>query len=119
VIGSLCDRLGGGDIAAPDVHYDFLTQQEQTVANILGAILKNFVGRGDTPEYLRGAFQEGKGKVGGRELRTPDLMGMLRNTIASAPRVFICIDALDECLPNHLPEFLELLGNILCESPRA
>jgi len=42
---------------------------------------------------------------------------MLRTTIASLPKVFICIDALDECLPKCLPELLESLRDIVRESP--
>ena len=45
-------------------------------------------------------------------------MGMLKIAIASLPQVFICLDALDECLPKHLPELLESLRDILRESPR-
>ena len=33
-------------------------------------------------------------------------------------RVFICLDALDECLPKHLPDLLESLRDIVRESPR-
>jgi len=109
--------IGQGGIASLGPYFDFLTQQEQTVASIVRAILKQLLGRGGTPEYLREAFQEGKRKLGVKELRILDLMGILRNTIASAPQVLICINALDECLPNHLPDYLASLGNILRESP--
>jgi len=61
----------------------------------MGAVLKPLVGRGGIPGSLREAFQEAKPEFGGRGLRLADLMGMLRATIASLPRVFICIDALD------------------------
>ena len=44
---------------------------------------------------------------------------MLRKAIASLHRVFICIDALDECLPKYLPDLLESLRNIVRESPTA
>jgi len=43
---------------------------------------------------------------------------MLRVTVASAPQVFLCIDALDECLPKHLPGLLGSLRDILRELPR-
>jgi len=43
---------------------------------------------------------------------------MLRIAITSLPQVFICIDALDECLPKHLPELLGSLRDIVGESPR-
>ena len=85
---------------------------------MLGAILKQLVGRGDIPEYLRDAFQKGKREFGGRGLRLPDLVGMLKVTIASLPRVFICIDAADECLPKYLPGLLGSLRDILRELPR-
>jgi len=85
---------------------------------MLGAILKQLVGRGDIPEHLRDAFQKGKREFGGRGLRLPDLVGMLKVTIASLPRVFICIDAADECLPKHLPGLLGSLRDILRELPR-
>ena len=43
---------------------------------------------------------------------------MLRQAVATLPQVFICIDALDECLPKHLLELLRSLKDILEESPR-
>jgi len=42
---------------------------------------------------------------------------MLKTVIASLPQVFICLDALDQCLPKHVPEVLESLRDILRESP--
>jgi len=80
--------------------------------------MKQLVGRGDIPGHIREAFQEEKKKLGGRGLRIPDLVGMLRVTIASLPQVLICIDALDECLPKHLPGLLKSLRDILQEFPR-
>ena len=118
VIDSLYDQAGREDIAVAGLYCDFLAQQEQTATNIMGAILKQLVARGDIPEYLREAFREGKMKFGGRGPRLPDLMGMLRITISSLPRVFVCLDALDECLPKHLPELLGSLRNIIRELPR-
>jgi hypothetical protein len=113
-------RSGKGeeDIAVAGLYCDFLAQQEQTITNMMGAILKQLVGRGGIPKDLREAFQKGKKEIGGRGLRLADLMGMLRIAIASLPQVFICIDALDECLPKHLPELLESLRDIVRESPR-
>ena len=116
MIDSLCDQIGGGDIAVTALYYDFSAQQEQTIINVMGSILKQLVGRG-IPKYIREAFQKGKGEIGGRGLRLADLMGMLRTAIASLSQVFICIDALDECLPKYLPELLKSLSDIVRESP--
>jgi len=118
VTDTLCDQAKNEDIAVACLYCDFIAQQEQTIANMMGAILKQLVGRGDIPIYLREAFQEGKKEIGGRGPRLTDLMRMLRTAITSLPQVFICIDALDECLPKHLPELLESLRDITRESPR-
>ena len=114
---SLCDQAGEENIAVTNFYCDFLSQQEQTINNIVGAILKQIVGRGEIAKDLRHVFQKAKKEMGGRGLRLADLMKMLRTTIASLPRVFICIDALDECLPKCLPELLESLRDIICDSP--
>ena len=118
MIDSLCDQARKEDIVVACLYYDFLDQQEQTLTNMMGAILKQLANRGDIPQNVREAFQEGKKEIGGRGLRLVDLMGMLRITIASLPQVFICIDALDECLPKNLPELLGSLKDIVRESPR-
>ena len=119
VTDTLCDQAKNEDIAVACLYCDFLAHQEQTVTNMMGAILKQLVGRGDIPIYLREAFQEGKKEIGGRGPRLADLMRMLRIAITSLSQVFICIDALDEFLPKHLPELLESLRDIITrESPR-
>ena len=117
VIDSLCDQAGEESIAVAGLYCDFLSQQEQTTTNMVGAILKQLVGRGGIPGYLRGAFQKAKMEFGGRGPRLADLMQFLRTAIASLPRVFICLDALDECLPKYLPELLESLKDIVWETP--
>jgi len=116
VIDSLCDQAKEEDIAITGLYYDFLSQGEQTITNVLGAILKQLIVRGGIPDDLRKAFQEGKVEFGGG-LRHAGLMRMLRTAIASLRQVFICIDALDECLPKHLPELLKSLSDIVRESP--
>jgi len=118
VIDSLCDRAQEENIAVVGLYCDFLSQQDQTTTNIVGALLKQLVGRGGIPDDLREAFQKGKMEFGGRGPRLADLMRMLKTVIASIPQVFICLDALDECLPKRFPEILELLRDILRESPR-
>jgi len=118
VIDRLCDQAGGEDIAVTGLYCDFLAQQEQTTTNMIGAILKQLVGRGDIPKEVREAFQKAKKEFGGRGLLLAEMMGMLRIALASLSQVFICIDALDECLPKHLPQLLESLRNIVQESPR-
>ena len=117
VIDSLCDQAKKENIAVAALYCDFLSQQEQTVTNIMGTIFKQLVVKGGIPNYVRKAFEEGKTELGGRRLRLGELMGMLRTAIASLPQVFICVDALDEFLPKCLPELLESLRDIIRGSP--
>ena len=117
VIDNLCDQAGGKDVAVVGLYCDFLAQQEQSTASMLGAILKQLASRGGIPEHIREAFQKAKKEFGGRGLRLPDLVGILRRTIAPLERVFICIDALDESAPKHRRELLESLREIVRASP--
>jgi len=50
-------------------------------------------------------------------MRLPDLVKILKMTIASFPEVFICIDALNECLPKDRQDLLESLQEIVLASP--
>jgi len=97
---------------------DFRDQQQQTTTNIMGAILKQLVVRGKVLENVQTAFKKAKNEVGGRGLRLPDMAQMLKQAIATLPPVFICVDALDECLPKYQLEFLGSLKDILEELPR-
>jgi len=115
VIDDLCDGLCEEEIAIAMFYCDFRDQREQTATNIVGAILKQLVVRGKVLEHVQKAFQRAKNEVGGRGLRLPDMM--LKQAIAALPRVFICIDALDECLPQHLLGLLVSLEDTLHESP--
>ena len=118
MIDNLCDEPGEEDIAIAMFYCDFRDQHDQTATNIIGAILKQLVVRGEVLEHVRKAFQKAKMEVGGRGLRLPDMVQMLKQALATLPRVFICIDALDECIPKHLLELLGSLKDILQESRR-
>jgi len=54
--------------------------------------------------------------IGGRRLQLPDIVKMCA-AVTSLQRTFICIDAVDECVPNHRLEVLDALGQILQMSP--
>ena len=118
VIDNLCDEPCEEENAIAMFYCDFRDQHDQTATNIIGAILKQLVVRGEVLEHVRKAFQKAKMEVGGRGLRLADMVQMLRQALARLPRVFICIDALDECIPKHLLELLGSLRDIIQESPR-
>ena len=85
----------------------------------MGAILKQLVGKGGISDHIRRAFQKAKKEFGGRGLLLPDMLDMLKKEITSQPRVYICIDALDECTPKYRRELIESLREIVRVSPGA
>ena len=117
MIDDLCDGACEGDIVIAMFYCDFRNQKEQTASNIMGAILKQLVARGEVLEGVQSAFRKAKREVGGRGLRLPDMMHLLKQAVVTLPQVVICIDALDECLPEHLLALLVSMKDILQESP--
>jgi len=117
VVDNLCDQAGGKEVAIVGLYCDFLAQEEQSTTNMLGAMLKQLVGRGGVPVHIREAFRKAKKEFGGRGLRLPDMVEILKKTVTLVPRVFICIDALDEPTPKHRRELLESLREIVRASP--
>jgi len=84
---------------------------------MLGAMLKQLVGRGTIPEDIRRAFEDAKEHFGGVSPRAPELLQMLKAAIAQRPRVVICIDGLDESLAAHRTGLLRALQAIVRELP--
>ena len=113
MIDSLCDQTGGKDIAMVGLYCDFLAQQEQSTTSMLGAILKQIISRGRIPEHIRETFRKAKKEFGGRGLRLPDLVEIMKKVVTGLPGVFICIDALDESTPKPRRELLESLREIV------
>ena len=99
------------------LYCDYLTQEQQSTTNMLGAILKQLLEKDGIPDPVRQAFREEKRGLGGRAVQLFDLVKMLKMTITSLPEVFICIDGLDECLQKNRQELLESLRDIIRASP--
>jgi len=84
---------------------------------MLGAILKQLMNREGIPEHIRRAFHRAKREFGGRSLLLPDMIEILKETITSLLRVYICIDALDECTAKHRRGLLDSLRKVARVSP--
>ena len=117
VIDYLCGQVRKRDMAIAGLYCDYLAQEEQSVANMLGAILKQLFESDGIPEHVRQVFREEKRGFGGRAAQPSDLVEILKTTTASLPEVFICIDALDECHSGNRRKLLESLGKISQASP--
>ena len=113
MIDSLCDQAGGHNVAVACFYFDFAAQQEQSSTSMLGTLLKQLVaGLGELPEETVQAYENQKNSIGGRRPRRADILRMLKTT-SSTKRTFICIDALDVCVPEHCAKFLDSLNKIL------
>ncbi|RPA97507.1 hypothetical protein L873DRAFT_1690624, partial [Choiromyces venosus 120613-1] len=115
VIDNLCDQRAGNDIVVAGLYCDFQVHEEQTVTNMIGAVLKQLVNRNDIPDYAGLPPAWPVGNTG--RLRLAELAEMLKRTIALIPEVFICIDALDESSPKNRLELLRSLGDIVRDLP--
>ena len=117
VVDRLCDQVRGQNAAVMCFYLDFAARKEQSVANILGSLLRQLVGGMEkVPEEIAQAFREQKMVIGGRGPRLPDIVKMLQ-TITSSLRTFVCIDALDECAAGNRVKLLNSLRQILETSP--
>ena len=119
VIDKLCDEVGEEDSAVLCFYYDFAARNEQSPTNMLGSLLRQLVsGLGKIPEAVVQDFQKQKKGIGGRGLQVSGILKMFQ-AITATKRIFICIDALDECVPEHRMVVLESLRQMLQGSPNA
>ena len=113
----LCDQFTGQNTTVTCFYLDLAARKEQSIANILGSLLRQVVGGMEkVPEGITQAFQEQKMAIGGQGLRLTDIVKMLQ-AITSSLRTFVCIDALDECAAAHRVKLLNSLQQILETSP--
>jgi len=117
VIDKLCDEAVEGDPTVVCFYFDFAARNEQSPVNMLGSLLRQLVcGQLQIPEVIARGFRWEKMSIGGRGLQVSGILKMFQ-IIAAARRTFICVDALDECVPEHRMVVLESLGQILQGSP--
>ena len=84
---------------------------------MLSSLLRQLVsGQTQLPEAIVEDFQKEKSVIGGRGLQVSGILKLFQTITATRP-TFICVDALDECVPEHRMVVLESLGQILRGSP--
>jgi len=116
VIDKLCDEAAGEDTGVACFYFDFAARSEQSPANMLGSLLRQLVsGLEEIPEAVVRDFRDQKKVIGGRGLQVSGILKMFQ-TITTTRRTFICVDALDECVPEHRVVILESLGQIVLGS---
>ena len=84
---------------------------------MLGSLLRQLVsGQKEIPEAVAQDFRKEKMSIGGRGLQVTGVLKMFQ-AITATRRISICVDALDECVPEHRMIVLESLGQMLQGSP--
>jgi len=117
VIDKLCDEASEEDPIVACFYFDFAARNEQSPVNMLGSLLRQLVsGQEEIPEVITRVFRKEKRSIGGRGLQVSGILTMFQK-IAATRRTFICVDALDECVPENRTVVLESLGQILEGSP--
>ena len=113
VIDKLCDEATEGETAVACFYFDFAARNEQSPVNMLGSLLRQLVvGLGKIPEEVVRSFRNQKKVIGGRGLQVSGILKMFP-TITATKRTFICVDALNECVPEHRMVILESLSQIV------
>ena len=116
MIDTLCDTVGGNNVAVACIYCDFHAHKEQSATDLLAALLRQLVaGVEPIPREIKEAFDRAKSEVDGRALRLPEIRAMLIKSLLSLQRGFICIDALDEFPAKHRPELWSSLQRIVHE----
>ena len=107
----------GKNVGIACFYCDHLHQREHVAASMIGGLLKQLLPASrDIPKEVYEAFRKSMDQLGGRGLRLPELIELFCVVLPSFDRIFICIDALDECLVEHRMEFLRSLRKIMQNS---
>ena len=115
VIDRLSGGVGGDNALVIYLYCNFQTQKSQLTAHMLGSLLKQAVGGlDDIPKKID---RKAKETFSGRGLSVSEILRLLQVALRSHGRTFICVDALDECATEQLPEFLRSLHSIVIGSP--
>ena len=117
VVDYLCDQAIDQGMGVACFSYDFASREAQSSTNMLGSLLRQLLSELDAILLeIRQRYRGQKKVIGGRGLHLPGILKVFP-TISSLQRTFICVDALDECIPKHLPKVPDALGQILQRSP--
>ena len=117
VIDKLCDEAIGQDTAITCFYFEYAARKEQSPTNDFGSLLKQLASRfKQIPDAIAQEVQDQRMVIGGRGLQISRVLKMFQ-TIATIVRTFICIDALDQCMPEDRAVVLDSLGEILRGSP--
>jgi len=117
VIDTLRKETRGQNIAVMFLYCDYQTHKDQSAVNMIGSLVRQAALRAPKiPSEIKSAFDESK-REGGHGLQLPDMVKLFVKVIGYMEVVYLCVDAVDEMLPQHRLEFLRALQQILQDAP--
>ena len=113
VIDTLLKQTRGQNVAVLSLYCDYQAQKNQSAVNMIGGLLRQVtLGAPRVPSEIKSAFEESK-RGGCQGLRLPDMVKLFVMAIRSIDLVYLCVDAVDEVLPQHRPDFFRALRQII------
>ena len=117
MIDTLCEQAHRNGAVVLFFYCNYLTKKDQSAVNIIGCLLRQFlVGATGIPEGIRSAFDK-SGQGYRKGLQLSEMVELFIKTIIPIERAYICIDAVDEVLPEERAKFLDALGRISRQAP--
>ena len=113
VIDTLLEQTRGQNIAVLSLYCDYQAQKAQSAVNMIGGLLRQAtLGGPRIASEIKSSFEESK-RGGCQGLRLPDMVKLFVRAISSIDLVYLCVDAVDEVLPQHRPDFFRALRQII------
>ena len=117
VIDTLRMQTRGQNTAVIFLYCDYQAQKGQSAVNMIGSLVRQTALRAPRiPSEIKRAFDESK-REGGNGLQLPDMVKLFVRVTGYMEVVYLCVDAVDEVLPQHRLEFLRALQQILDDAP--
>ena len=117
VIDTLREQAYGQNIAVLFLYCDYQARKGQSAVNMIGSLLRHIaLGAVGNVDEIRKSFEKSR-QGGGDGLRLSEMLELFVKTMSCLERVYICVDAIDELLPQHRSEFLRALQQIIQEAP--
>lgn len=117
MIDTLCDEIGRSreeNLIIACFYFDFKAREEQSAANVLGALLKQVVrGFDPIPQEIMEVFQ----RRSGWKLQPHEIVKLL-GRLSSLRPTFFCLDALDESTETDRAKILSSLKDVINIAPK-
>jgi len=117
VIDTLRKQTRGQNTAVIFLYCDYQAQKDQSAVNMIGSLVRQATLRAQRiPNEIKSAFDESKWE-GGDGPQLPDMVKLFTKVARDIEAVYLCVDAVDEVLPQHRLELLPALQQILQDAP--